>query len=48
MLLILLLFLFSDMKEEHSQDEVTWDTVARNILEKSPTNSHLKLKDRVE
>ncbi len=36
-----------DMKTEHDQDEVTWDTLARNLLEKSSAGSS-KLKDRVE
>lgn len=43
------------MKKEHPQDEITWDTVARNLLEKpssastnKSTTAPLKLKDRVE
>ena len=40
------------MKEEHGEDEITWDTVARNCLEKAPitasTEKPLKLKDRIE
>jgi len=35
------------MQDEYSNDEVTWDTIARSLLEKSPTNSS-RLKDRVE
>lgn len=35
------------MQEEYSEDEVTWDTVARSLLDKSPANSS-RLKDRVE
>ena len=36
------------MKVEHSDDEITWDTVARNALEKVSTEKDMKLKDRIE
>jgi hypothetical protein len=36
------------MKVEHSEDEITWDTIARNALEKVSTEKELKLKDRIE
>ncbi|EFX76504.1 hypothetical protein DAPPUDRAFT_226035 [Daphnia pulex] len=40
--------ILSDMKVEHSEDEITWDTVARNTLEKVSTDKDVKLKDRIE
>lgn len=39
------------MKEEHSEDPITWDTMARMALEKKPDESgekKMKLIDRIE
>ncbi|KAI9563663.1 hypothetical protein GHT06_011127 [Daphnia sinensis] len=40
--------IFRDMQVEHSEDEITWDTIARHALEKDPNDKEMKLKDRIE
>lgn len=37
------------MRKEHGEDEITWDTVAREMLDKSSVKyGTTKLKERIE